>query len=100
MEDSKNELLKFCFPSDNSIANLETGSIFCQHFSKYNDPFEFWNPIFEGVPDPEKEPGRFVSALEAWGMEGCPPNDEDLIAYFDGCKDTNRHSKKCAKKFV
>lgn len=86
-EKLKNDLLKFCCPSGSSISNLENGIIFCQHFSKYNDPFEFWNPIYEGTPDPEKEPKRFAAALNAWGMEGSYPNHEDLVAYFDECKD-------------
>ncbi|MFQ3226742.1 MAG: hypothetical protein ACI8RW_000120 [Porticoccaceae bacterium] len=86
MEKIKSGLLKFNSPNENSILNLKNGVIFCQHFSKYNDPFEFWNNIYEGIPDHEKEPERFTAALQAWGMEGCDPNDADLIAYFDECK--------------
>ena len=86
MEDSKRELLKFCGPTDYSISNLENGVIFCRHFSAYNDPFEFWNHIYEGIPDPESEPERFAAALKAWGMEGSSPHDEAVVAYFDECQ--------------
>lgn len=86
MNNSKRDLLKFCGPTDNSISNLENGVIFCQHFSAYNDPFEFWNHIYEGIPDPETEPERLAAALKAWGMEGSSPHDEDVVAYFDECQ--------------
>ena len=62
MDLNKKELLKFCSPSDYSISNLENGTIFCQHFSAYNDPFEFWTNIHDGVPDAAEEPERFSAA--------------------------------------
>ncbi|MAP25492.1 MAG: hypothetical protein CL578_18595 [Alteromonadaceae bacterium] len=86
MDFPKKELLKFCWPSDYSISNLENGAIFCQHYSAYNDPFEFWSNIYDGIPDAGKEPERFAAALAAWGMSGTSPDDEDLIAYFDECQ--------------
>lgn len=86
MNDSKNELLKYCWPSDNSISNLENEVIYCQHYSGYNDPFEFWNHIHEGIPDHKREPERFAAALEAWGMGGASPYDADMIAYFHECQ--------------
>ncbi len=86
MNNSKHDLLKFCGPTDNSISNLKDGVIFCQHFSAYNDPFEFWNHIYDGIPDPEREPERFANALKTWGMEGSSPDDEDVIEYFDECQ--------------
>lgn len=94
MECSRKKLLKFTNPSNYSLMNLEQGVIYCQHFSKYNDPFEFWSPIYEGIPCPEEEPERFSAALKAWGMEGCDPNDVDLISYFDECKDYQPPFKK------
>lgn len=87
MPKSRQQLLKFCGPTENSLSNLESGVIFCQHYSAYNDPFEFWSNIYDGVPDAEREPERFLSATRAWGMEGCSPQDENLIAYFDECKE-------------
>ncbi|MDI6653693.1 hypothetical protein QMA67_12205 [Gluconobacter japonicus] len=29
-----------------------------------------------------------MAALQAWGVEGCSSQDENLIAYFDECKDS------------
>jgi len=86
VEDTKREVLKFCGPTDYSISNLEHGVIYCQHFAAYNDPFEFWNHIYDGIPDPESEPERFAAALKAWGMEGSSPHDEDVVSYFDECQ--------------
>ncbi|MEZ8918559.1 DUF2971 domain-containing protein [Vibrio lentus] len=81
------QLFKYFPPSDNAIKNLQNNVIYCQHYSKYNDPFEFWNHIYDGIPDPIEEPERFSAALKEWGMDGCDPNDSDLNAYFDECKD-------------
>ena len=86
MPKSKQDLLKFCGPTEYSLGNLEEGVIYCQHYTAYNDPFEFWSNIYEGVPDAEREPERFVAALRTGGMEGCSPQDADLIAYFDECQ--------------
>lgn len=86
MDKPERNLLKFCMPTENSILNLQNGVIFCQHFSAYNDPFEFWNHIQEGIPDAVNEPKRFAAALRAWGMEGSLPEDEDVISYFDECQ--------------
>ena len=55
----RQHLLAFCGPTENALSNLESGVIICQHYSAYNDPFEFWNNIYEGVPDAEREPDRF-----------------------------------------
>jgi hypothetical protein len=87
MPESKQDLLKFCGPTEYSLKNLADGVIYCQHYSVYNDPFEFWSNIYEGIPDALREPERFAAALRAWGMEGCSPQDEDVIAYFNECKD-------------
>ncbi|WP_176502745.1 DUF2971 domain-containing protein [Cobetia sp. 5-11-6-3] len=85
MESSKLGLLKFCGPTENSISNLEKGVIFCQHYSAYNDPFEFWHHIYTNVPDRWKEPKRYAAALDAWGVLDSPPEDEVVFKYFDGC---------------
>ena len=86
MYESGSEILKFCASTECSLSNLEKGVIYCQHFSAYNDPFEFWNYVHEGIPDADSEPERFVAATRAWGMEGCSPQDKDLINYFDECQ--------------
>ena len=93
-EASAKPLYKFSGPTEYALQNLENGVIFCQHYSAYNDPFEFWSRVCEGIPDPKVEPERYLAAAEAWGF----PSDsvDELIAdelfakeakeYFDECK--------------
>jgi len=63
------QLLKFNAPSDYALSNLESGTIFCQRYDAYNDPFEFWTEIVRGVPDADRDPERFLAAIKAWGFE-------------------------------
>ncbi len=49
--DANRKLYKFSGPTEYALQNLEDGVIFCQHYSAYNDPFEFWSNIHEGIPD-------------------------------------------------
>lgn len=63
------DLLKFCGPTESSLRNLANGVLYYQHYSAYNNPFEFWSNIYEGAPDALREPERFAAALRAWGME-------------------------------
>lgn len=81
------QLTKFSGPTPYALQNLERGAIYCQHYSCYNDPFEFWAEIHEGIPDAMHEPKRFQAALRAWGMASSSPEDENLVAYFDECQD-------------
>lgn len=84
MKASTKELLKFCRPDLHAISNLEGRRLFCQHYSKYKEPFESWLKVVEGVPDSINEPKRFTSALDAWGLTE-PPNREELHEYFSEC---------------
>ena len=95
MAKTSSELLKFCSPTAHAIQNLENGQIFCQHFSAYNDPFEFWAEILTGIPNPDREPERYLAAIQTWGFQ-CASIDEamtdDLIQgsvrdYFEECQD-------------
>lgn len=74
--DAKRKLYKFSGPTGYALQNLENGVIFCQHHSAYNDPFEFWSNIYEGIPDPKVEPERFLAAASAWGF---PANSVDEL---------------------
>ena len=67
--DAKRKLYKFSGPTEYALQNLENGVIFCQHYSAYNDPFEFWSNIYEGIPDPKVEPERFLAAGSAGGFQ-------------------------------
>jgi len=87
-------LYKFNGPTEYALQNLENGVIFCQHYSAYNDPFEFWSNIYEGIPDPKVESDRFLAAVEAWGFKA--ESVDELMAdkvfsdsveeYFDECQ--------------
>jgi hypothetical protein len=61
-------LLKFSAPQDYALENLKNGMIFCQHYTRYNDPFEFRARILEGRPDQQAEPERFAAAVREWGF--------------------------------
>ena len=66
--DANRKLYQFSGPTEYALQNLEDGVISCQHYSAYNDPFEFWSNIHEGIPDAQQEPGRFLAAKKAWGV--------------------------------
>lgn len=90
--DSSRKLYKFSGPTEYALQNLENGVIFCQHYSAYNDPFEFWSNIHEGIPNASREPERFMAALRAWGFQvdsiaeaQSYADDEDTKNYFDEC---------------
>ncbi len=87
-------LFKFSAPTSYALQNLEEGILFCQHYAAYNDPFEYWARIVEGVPDPEREPERFIAAARAWGFDvetiaearAEPLILENFDEYFDECQ--------------
>ena len=88
------QLLKFSRPSDNALQNLEKGQLFCQHYAAYNDPFEFWTRISNGIPDPDREPERYLAALKVWGFhcrtvaeaKSDPLIQKSVDDYFDECQ--------------
>lgn len=92
--DANRRLHKFSGPTEYALQNLENGVIFCQHHSAYNDPFEFWSNIYEGIPDPKVEPERFLAAAKAWGFHANSVEDlmtddifsENVEEYFDECQ--------------
>lgn len=88
------QLLKFNAPSDYALSNLESGTIFCQRYDAYNDPFEFWTEIVRGIPDADRDPERFLAALKAWGFNfgtvsealNEPVVRENAQEYFEECE--------------
>tara|TARA_R110002126_G_scaffold141936_1_gene287143 strand:+ start:7903 stop:8817 length:915 start_codon:yes stop_codon:yes gene_type:complete len=88
------KLYKFSGPTEYALQNLENGVLFCQHYSAYNDPFEFWSNIYEGIPDPKSEPERFLAAAAAWGFPAASVHElmteqafsENVEEYFDECQ--------------
>jgi len=91
---SNGKLLKFSGPTHYALQNLENGHIFCQHYAAYNDPFEFWARISGGIPDPNREPDRYLAALRAWGFDcltvaeakNDPAIKDSIDEYFDECQ--------------
>lgn len=87
-------LFKFSGPTVTALKNLESAQLFCQHYSAYNDPFEFWTRILTGVPDAEGEPERYLAALRTWGFDcrtiaeaKCNPLIQESVGeYFDECQ--------------
>lgn len=59
-------LLKFSGPTEYALENLRNRVIYCQHFTAFNDPFEFWTDFREDIPDLETERERFIAAIRAW----------------------------------
>lgn len=94
MQKSAKCLFKFHAPTSYALQNLKEGTLLCQHYAAYNDPFEYWARIVEGVPDPEQEPERFIAAARAWGFDVetiAEARTEPLIwenfdEYFDECR--------------
>jgi len=72
-------LAKFFGPSDYSLANLDRAVLYCQHYSAYNDPFEFWASLSSGVPDFFEERARFQAALQAWGYDPIASADNESL---------------------
>lgn len=87
-------LFKYSGPTSYALQNLKEGTLFCQHYAAYNDPFEYWARIIEGVPDSEREPDRFIAATRAWGFDVStieearvePLIKENFIEYFNECQ--------------
>jgi len=94
MQKPAKRLFKFCGPTDYALQNLRDGIIFCQHYAAYNDPFEYWARIIEGIPDPERESERFIAAVRAWGFDiktiaeakAEPLILDNVDEYFDECQ--------------
>lgn len=87
-------LYKYCPLSSYSFENLRSGQIICRHYTDFNDPFEFWSRIYDGIPDAEQEPERFLTAVRAWGFDvhslpeakADPYLWDNVAEYFDECQ--------------
>lgn len=88
-------LFKYSGPTSYALQNLKEGTLFCQHYAAYNDPFEYWARIIEGMPDSEREPERFIAAIRAWGFDVSTIEEarvdflikEHFFEYFNECQD-------------
>jgi hypothetical protein len=85
-------IYKYCPPNRFTLDNLRSRTIFCRHPGQFNDPFEFWATVQEGVPDFREDEARFRAAVAAWGFPGdiidnLPLDRDTLKDYFDGLAD-------------
>ena len=90
IEKSTDKLLyKFSPPNNYGVLNLTNGTLYCQHHEGFNDPFEFWTDIVDGVPNIDSDRDRFFAALKEWGFEEKDLGFviEDYEEYFDSIKD-------------
>lgn len=78
-------LFKYSRCSEYAIENLANSQVYCRHFSEFNDPFEFWSLMEEGVPTP-KDVIRLQRAMHAWGFDA-EYSDPLVQQYFDEVKD-------------
>lgn len=64
-----------------SLENLDKNQIWCNHYELFNDPFECWCIEKTGIPNPEKESGRYKNIISAWGYDPGPGNEEEVFEY-------------------
>jgi hypothetical protein len=78
-------LYKYFKINEHSIANLMRNELYCQNFKAFNDPFECWFSLREGIPHPKREPERFRQICTAWGfpIEKMNADLEDYNLYMD-----------------
>lgn len=78
-------IYKYTSCSRHAFENVKERQIFCRHYSGFNDPFEFWAIIEEGIPTRETDSVRFERALKAWGFE--TDYCQEVQDYFDEVRD-------------
>ena len=71
-------IYKFTAPSEHALSNLRSGSLYCRHFEDYNDPFELWWNLENGLPPFDDDNERFKAAVAAWGFTGMKMNEIPL----------------------
>lgn len=78
-------IYKYFKINENSISNLVRNELYCQNYKSFNDPFECWFILKEGIPRPEKERERFESVCKAWGYQSdkMDSGSEDYFLYME-----------------
>lgn len=96
----KRSLLKFSGPTEYALENLSRRVLYCQHFAGFNDPFEFWTDFREGIPEPETEYDRFITAIKAWGFseERLAEALENSEEYFESLEESQPRFKQMADR--
>lgn len=85
-------LYKYCPPSRFTLDNLASHSLYCRHPHDFNDPFEFWATVHDGLPDFDDDDDRFRAAVAAWGfpdtkLKDLPLDYDTLVDYLGGLCD-------------
>lgn len=62
-------LYKYWGVSERSLRSLLERTLYAQHFTRFNDPFECGAHFLAGQIDREAEPGRFAAMIRAWGFD-------------------------------
>lgn len=78
-------LYKYCPPGPYGLENLRNRQIICRHYADFNDPFEFWSRVVEGIPARDDD-DRFRAAVAAWGFPD-PDDACDHEEYFESLAD-------------
>lgn len=78
-------LYKYFKVNEHSIANIKSNELYCQNHKAFNDPFECWFSLKEGIPYPDKEPERYKQICQAWGIpfENTDPDFYDYNLYME-----------------
>lgn len=75
-------LFKYINLDKYSFENFEKRQLYCQHYEAFNDPFECWAIIKNGIPDPTIDKERYEEVINLW-CPGARPDDEDTVNYMD-----------------
>lgn len=73
-------LYKYCRVDDYSLSNLSESSIFLNHHSAFNDPFECRCEVIYGFPLLSDPSARLIAVLNAWGFSD--PEDDLVKEYY------------------
>lgn len=78
-------IYKYFKVNEHSISNLERNELYCQNYKSFNDPFECWFILREGVPNPHLDQERFKDVCEVWGFtpEITEAGLEDYFNYME-----------------
>lgn len=62
-------LYKYRGVSERSLVSLSERTLYAQHFTRFNDPFECGAHFLAGQIDRADEPERFAEMIRAWGFD-------------------------------
>ncbi len=61
-------LYKYYRVSDRSLSGIRNHELYCNHYERFNDPFECWGIVRSDFPNRETDYERFLAAIRAWGF--------------------------------